>query len=64
MEAAETRQSLGNEPCGDVLLVDRHRVMREHLHLARAISLYAKVDLLLEGAALGRAAANSPAMFM
>lgn len=64
MESAKIRQNIGNKPSGDVLFVNRHQLMREHLHLAHAIFLYAKVDLLVEGDELGRAAANSPGIFM
>lgn len=53
------RQTIGNKHSGEVLFVNLHHLIREHLYLAHAIFLYAKVDLLVEGDEVGQAAADS-----
>lgn len=55
----KSKANNGEKCSGEGLFVNRHHLTKEHLHLALAIFLYAKVDLLVEGDEVGQAAAKS-----
>lgn len=44
--------------------MNRHQLTKEHLHLARAIFFYAKVDLLLEGDQVDKQLPARPGIFV